>query len=1277
MARQSSERGDTLIEVLLALIILSIAGVALLAGFATAISSSGEHRNLASLDSSDRTAANMAIADIQQQAGQSNDPFACPDLFTPTFSNVTGDFQVTVTSVGYWNGSTFQSGCIAGAAQQYTLTIASTSSSSSFSTVETTVITDPGAPLPPNGSSTPYQLAWVQQPTSGTAYAPVSPQPEVAVENSSGDIVTSDFSAVTLNLVSGPSGGTISSTCSGVESYGIVQFTDCSMNTQGSYGIQAVDGSLVPTTVANVSVTGATSTKLAFTSNSLTGTASGSASLGPITVQEEDAYGDPVPTTTPVTVSLSSSSTGTNEFAAASGGAAITSVTIPANSSSATFYYGDTKAGSPTLTASAAGLVSGTQSETITATSASKLAITSSPFSAGSSSSATTPFNVTLEDTYGNATTKTSAITVNLTSTSSGAKFATTSGGSGVTSVNLPANTSSVTAYYGDSNVGTPTITAAASGLTSGSQPETITTGPTKLVLTGPTAGSASATASLGPFTVTEEAANGTPTTVGETVNLTSSSVGTYIFNATQGSTGPTGATSVTIPNGQSSATFYYGDTEADHPTITATVTGLTSASQQETISAGPAAQLVFTTGTVSGTASVNATLGPITVQEQDAYGNVTTTALSVNLTSTSAGPYEFAATSGGTAIASVNIAAGSSTATFYYGDENSGTPVLIAAATGLTSGSQYETINAGTGTQLSITSTAFTGVANASATNAFTVTLEDIYGNPASKTTATTVNLTSTSTGTHEFAASSGGTAVTSVTLPANTSYVTAYYGDETPGTPTLTAAATGLTSATQQEAITAGTPAKLVFTTSPVSGSASNSATLGPITVEEQDAYGNVATSGGPTTVTLTSTSAGASFASTSGGASVSSVTIPGSSSSVTFYYGDTKSGNPTITATMPTATVPTSATQQETITALPASQLGVSTFTATASASATNAFTVTLEDQYGNAVTFGSATTVNLTSTSTGTHEFAATSGGTAVTSVTLPANTSSVTAYYGDQKAGTPTITATNGTNSGTSTVTITAKTTGDTLSLVSGSGQSTAVGSAMTNPFVAMDLDQYGNPVPGMTVTFTPPASGASGTFSTSATAVTGSNGQATSNTYTANTTPGGPYNVVASATGASSVNFSETNLVGAAHTVTATSGGGQSATVGVAFTNKLVATVTDQYGNPVSGVTVTFTPPASGASGTFTTSATAVTNASGSPPPTRTRPTRPQEAPTTSWPRSPERPRLSSPRPTAPRRRVTPSASSRAAARARRWPAPSPTRSWSWTSTSTATRSRA
>ena len=1180
LARQASERGDTLVEVLLALIILSVAGVALLAGFATAISSSAEHRNLASQDSSERTAANVAIADIQQQAGQSNDPFSCPngqpDGFTPSFSNLTGHFQVTITSVSYWNGSGWQSGCVAGAAQQYTLTISN--ASAGWSTTETTVISDPGAPASPTPIGTASQLAWVQQPTTGSAYAPMSPQPEVAVEDSSGNIVTSDFSSVTLQVVSAPNGGTLSSTCSGVESYGLVQFSNCSLSNAGTYQIQAVDsGSGVSSTPsATVTVTPATAAKIAFTSNSLTGAASNNATLGAITVQEQDTFGDAFPTTTPVTVALSSTSTGTNEFAAGSNGTPIiTSVTIPAGSSSASFYYGDTKAGTPTLTATASGLVSGTQSETITPTTATKLVITSNPLSAASGTAATAPFTVTLEDTFGNATTKTSATTVNLTSTSTGAKFATTSNGSGVTSVNLPANTSSVTAYYGDSKVGTPTITAAASGLASGTQQESITSGPTKLVLTGPASGSASATASLGPFTVTEETASGTLTTVGETVNLTSNSAGTYLFNTTQGATGPTGATSITIPSGQSSATFYYGDTHAATATITAAVSGLTSGTQQETISAGPVAQLNFTTGTVSGTASNSAKVGPLTVQEQDAFGNATTTALTVNLSSTSAGPYEFAATSGGAAITSVNISAGNSTATFYYGDENSGTPVLTAAATGLTSDTQFVTINAGTGTQLAISSTAFTGTASASATNAFAVTLEDTYGNPTTKTGATTVNLTSTSTGTHEFSATSGGTAVTSVTLPANTCSVTAYYGDKLPGSPTLTAAATGLTTATQQETITAGAPSVLIFTTGAVSGSASNSATMGPITVEEQDAYGNVATSGSPTTVNLTSTSAGASFAATSGGAAVSSVTIPGSYSTATFYYGDTTAGNPTITAA---ATGLSSATQHETITALPASQLGVSTFTATASASPTNAFTVTLQDAYGNAVKSGSATTVNLSSTSTGVHEFAATSAGTAVTSVTLPANASSVTAYYGDELAGTPTITAIDGTFSGTATVTINAKTTGDTLSLVSGSGQSAGVGSSVTNPLVVKDADQYGNPVSGVTVTFTPPASGASGTFTTSPTAVTGSNGQATSNTYTANTTPGGPYNVVASATGASSVNFSETNLVGAAHTVAVTSGSGQSATVAAAFTNKLVATVTDQYGNPVSGVTVDLHP---------------------------------------------------------------------------------------------------
>ena len=83
----------------------------------------------------------------------------------------------------------------------------------------------------------------------------------------------------------------------------------------------------------------------------------------------------------------------------------MTSVTLPANTASVTAYYGDTKAGTPTITAAASGLTSATQQETITAGAGTQLAITSSAFSGRRATSATNAFTVTLEDTYGNATT--------------------------------------------------------------------------------------------------------------------------------------------------------------------------------------------------------------------------------------------------------------------------------------------------------------------------------------------------------------------------------------------------------------------------------------------------------------------------------------------------------------------------------------------------------------------------------------------------------------------------------------------------------------------------------------------------------------------------------------------------------------------------------------------------------------------------------------------------------------------------------------------------------
>jgi hypothetical protein len=104
--------------------------------------------------------------------------------------------------------------------------------------------------------------------------------------------------------------------------------------------------------------------ELTFTSPAVTGAATSSPTVGPITVQLSAADGTPV--TSGVTVQLSSSSTGTNEFSASPRGIPVTSVVIPAGASAVTFYYGDELAGQPVITAAADGVSPASQTETIT-----------------------------------------------------------------------------------------------------------------------------------------------------------------------------------------------------------------------------------------------------------------------------------------------------------------------------------------------------------------------------------------------------------------------------------------------------------------------------------------------------------------------------------------------------------------------------------------------------------------------------------------------------------------------------------------------------------------------------------------------------------------------------------------------------------------------------------------------------------------------------------------------------------------------------------------------
>ncbi len=165
-----------------------------------------------------------------------------------------------------------------------------------------------------------------------------------------------------------------------------------------------------------------------------------------------------------------------------------------------------------------------------------------------------------------------------------------------------------------------------------------------------------------------------------------------------------------------------------------------------------------------------------------------------------------------------------------------------------------------------------------------------------------------------------------------------------------------------------------------------------------------------------------------------------------------------------------------------------------------------------------------------------------------------------------------------------------------VNVIAGTPQSAQISSTFA-PLQAQVLDSNNNPVPGVSVNFSAPASGASATFP-SATATTDNAGVA-SLTPTANTVAGS-YNVTASVAGAAApANYALTNTNGPANSITVKTGSTpQSAPIGTRFGSMLQAVVTDAGGNPVAGVTVTFALPKSGASAMLS-STTEMTNSAG------------------------------------------------------------------------------
>jgi hypothetical protein len=200
----------------------------------------------------------------------------------------------------------------------------------------------------------------------------------------------------------------------------------------------------------------------------------------------------------------------------------------------------------------------------------------------------------------------------------------------------------------------------------------------------------------------------------------------------------------------------------------------------------------------------------------------------------------------------------------------------------------------------------------------------------------------------------------------------------------------------------------------------------------------------------------------------------------------------------------------------------------------------------------------------------------SNGTASTTYTLPATAETVTIT-----ASSPGYSSTTFTESSTPPVT--------SLTLVSGGKQTGAVGTTLPLPLVVKAKNSSGNVVSGAPITFAD--GGIGGSFSPNP-AVTGSNGEA-STTFTLPT-------VVKAFTatgsdGSVTVNITAKTVAGPPTSFTIVSGNKQSANPNTPLSKPLVVSVKDEYGNPISGLTVTFTDNGAGGAFSTTTPITGVT----------------------------------------------------------------------------------
>ena len=353
-------------------------------------------------------------------AGGTIDPSITVAVEDSTDKIVTGDTSSVTLSIDTGTGAT-------GATLGGTLTIAAVNGLATFSDISLTAagsggtaykLTAKDASLTSANSSafniTPAaasQVVFGTQPSAVKAGAAISSAVTVDVEDKYGNIVTGDFSHVTLSVASGPSRtpppakpgskisdtpipATLAGTVTVPANAGVATFSDLELDTTGAYTLSAADGALTKATSSSFSVTAGTATQVVFGTGPAAAVAG--ATLAAITGQVEDKFGNVVTTdTSKITLAIASGPDGatlggTKQVAAVAGIATFSDLALQT-------------AGAYTISATDASLrVALSPSFTISPAAAAQLAIKQGPSAATAGAAISPAMTVMVEDQYGN-----------------------------------------------------------------------------------------------------------------------------------------------------------------------------------------------------------------------------------------------------------------------------------------------------------------------------------------------------------------------------------------------------------------------------------------------------------------------------------------------------------------------------------------------------------------------------------------------------------------------------------------------------------------------------------------------------------------------------------------------------------------------------------------------------------------------------------------------------------------------------------------------------------